>query len=271
MPTILFEIAMTLYFAAMVVGIVEFFRSSKATSAIMLSLAVAGFVLHTAGIVSRYVTAGQIPIVSPHEATSFFAWCVVLVFFVLELRYRPGLLGSFIMPLVFALMFTASLFPRDVVPMAPVLQSNWLVFHTLFAFLANAAFAMAAGVGVMYLVQEHFVRSKQLGGMFHRLPSLQSLDHMNYRLITVGFPLFTLAMVTGMLWAESAWGSYWRWDPREVWSLITWFIFAMIIHSRLVAGWRGRRAAVLSVIGFISILVAFFGIKFLEKGLHVFI
>lgn len=270
MSTILFEIAMTLYFASMVVGIVEFFRSSRGTSAIMLSLTAAGFVLHTAGIVARYVMTGHIPIVSPHEATSFFAWCIVLIFLSLEIRLRPGLLGSFIMPLVFSLMLLASLFTRDVTPLDPVLRSNWLLFHTLFAFLANACFAMAAGVGIMYLVQEHFVRTKHLGGMFHRLPSLQSLDDISHRLITVGFPLLSLAIVTGVFWANSVWGSYWRWDPREVWSLITWLIFAMILYTRLVAGWRGRRASVLTVLGFASVLVAFFGVKLLEKGVHLF-
>jgi cytochrome c-type biogenesis protein CcsB len=140
----------------------------------------------------------------------------------------------------------------------------------MFAFLANASFALAFAIGIMYLVQEHYVKSKHLGDLFQRLPSLQSLDWINYRLITVGFPLLTLAIITGALWADSAWGSYWRWDPREVWSLITWFIYAIVLHARLISGWRGRRASILSIIGFLTILFAFFGIKILKKGLHVF-
>jgi cytochrome c-type biogenesis protein CcsB len=123
----------------------------------------------------------------------------------------------------------------------------------------------------MYLIQEHHVKSKHLGGLFERLPSLQTLDELNYRLITMGFPLLTLAILTGSLWAESAWGSFWRWDPREVWSLVSWFIYAIILHARLVAGWRGKRAAILSIAGFLTILIAFFGIKLLHKGLHVFL
>jgi len=161
--------------------------------------------------------------------------------------------------------------PREIKPLSPVLQSYWLGIHTVLAFLGNAAFAMAFGIGLMYLVQEHYVKSKHLGGLFERLPSLQTLDEINYRLITIGFPLLTLAIITGVLWAESAWGSYWNWDPREVWSLITWFIYAIVLHARLIAGWRGKKAALLSIIGFLTILIAFFGIKLLQKGLHVFL
>jgi cytochrome c-type biogenesis protein CcsB len=271
MGTILFELALTFYFAATIVGIIELFRGTKITSRIMLLLVITGFAFHTASIIYRYVAGGHIPITNPHEATSFFSWCIVLIFFILEFRYKISLLCSFIMPVVFVLMLSSSMLPREIKPLSPTLQSYWLGIHTVLAFLGNAAFALAFGIGTMYLVQEHYVKSKHLGGLFERLPSLQTLDEVNYRLITMGFPLLTLAIITGALWAETAWGSYWRWDPREVWALITWFIYAIVLHARLVAGWRGRRAAVLSILGFITILIAFFGIKLLRKGLHVFL
>ncbi|MEW6161772.1 MAG: c-type cytochrome biogenesis protein CcsB [Nitrospirota bacterium] len=271
MGTILFELALTFYFAATIVGIIELFKGRKITSRIMLSFVLIGFALHTANIIYRYVVAGHIPITNFHEATSFFSWCIVLIFFILQFRYRVSLLSSFVMPIVFVLMLSSSMLPKEIKPLSPALQSYWLGVHTVIAFLGNAAFALASGVGTMYLVQEHYVKSKHLGGLFVRLPSLQTLDELNYRLITLGFPLLTLAIITGSLWAESAWGSYWRWDPREVWSLITWFIYAIVLHARLTAGWRGRRAAILSIIGFLTILVAFFSIKLLRKGLHVFL
>ena len=151
-----------------------------------------------------------------------------------------------------------------------MLQSHWLGVHTVLAFLSNAAFALAFGIGLMYLVQEHHVKSKHLGGLFERLPSLQTLDDINYRLITWGFPLLTLAIITGALWAQSALGNYWNWDPRETVSLITWLIYAIILHARLVAGWRGKRAALLSILAFLIILAAFFGIKMFRIGYHVF-
>lgn len=285
-----FEIALALYFAATVAGIVELLRSAKgamrpgsASAAVGSARAVSstlsramyffaglGFFAHSVNIVYRYAASAHMPVATPHEATSFFAWCTVLLFFALELRYRLGLLGSFIMPVAFVLMFAASALSRDIRPLSPALQSNWFGVHAVLAFLGNAAFALAFGIGVMYLVQEHYVKSKRLGGLFERLPSLQSLDWMNYRLITIGFPLLTLAIITGAFWAESAWGSYWSWDPRQVWSLVTWLIYALILHARLLAGWRGRRAAALSILGFLTIIVAFFGLKLLGKGLHVF-
>lgn len=267
---ILFELALTCYFAAALVGILEIIRANRTTSILMFVLAAAGFGLHTANIVTRFVVAGHIPITNLHEASSFFAWCIVFLFFFLEYRYRIGLLGSFIMPVVFIVMLSSSLLPRKIEPLNPLLQSYWLGIHTVLAFLGDAAFAMAFGVGVMYLLQEHYVKTKRLGGLFHRLPSLQILDEINYRLITLGFPLLTLAIITGAFWAESSLGTYWRWDPKETWSLITWFVYALVLHVRLTVGWRGRRAAILSIIGFSLVLFTFFGVNLLLKGFHAF-
>ncbi len=267
---ILFELALTFYFAATIIGVVELFRGSRATTRIMLVLAAVGFILHTANIVLSALS-GHIPVTNMHEASSFFSWCIVLLFFYVEYRYRIGLLGSFIMPIVFILMLSSSVLPREITPVSPILQSSWLGIHTALAFLGDAAFAMAAGIGVMYLVQEHFVKTKRLGSLFQRLPSLQILDEVSYKLITLGFPLLTLAIITGALWAESAWGSYWRWDPKEVWSLITWFIYALVLHVRLTAGWRGKKAAILSILGFSIVLFTFFGVNLLLKGVHSFV
>ncbi|TAL25993.1 MAG: c-type cytochrome biogenesis protein CcsB [Nitrospirae bacterium] len=271
MGTILFELALTFYFAATIIGIIELFKGTKTTARVMLLLVVIGFALHTASIIYRYIAAGYIPISNPHEATSFFSWCTVLLFLILELRYKIGLLGSFIMPLVFVLMLSSAMLSREIKPLSPVLQSYWFGIHTVFAFIGNAAFAMAFGIGIMYLVQERYLKSKHPSGLFQRLPSLQSLDEINYRLITIGFPFLTLAIITGALWADKAWGGYLRGDPREVWALITWLIYAIVLHARLISGWRGKRAAILSIIGFLTILIAFFGIKLLGKGLHVFL
>lgn len=271
MITLFFELALTFYFTATIISIVELFRSSKTTTKIMLLFVAAGFILHTVSIVLRYADAGRMPAVNPHEATSFFSWCTVLIFLILEFRYKLGLLGSFIMPLVFVLMLSSAMLPREIKPLSPELRSYWLSIHTILAFIGNAAFAMASGIGVMYLIQERYVKSKHPSGLFQRLPSLQILDEINYRLITIGFPLLTLAIITGALWAQSAWGSYLRGDFRVVWAIITWLTYAVVLHTRLLAGWRGKRAAILSIIGFITILIAFFGLKLIKKGLHVFL
>lgn len=267
-----FELALTFYFLATIIGIIFLFRGKKATSRIIFILAVIGFVFHTTNIIIRYVKGGHIPITNLHEASSFFSWCMVVLFFVLEARYKIELLGAFIIPIIFVLMLSSSVLPREINPsLNPVLQSYWLGIHTTLAFLGDAAFAMAAGVGVMYLLQERYVKSKHLSGLFRRLPSLQVLDEINYRLISLGFPLLTLAIITGVIWANSAWGSYWRWDPKEVWSLITWLTYALVLHLRLTIGWRGKKASILSIIGFAIVIFTFFGVNLLFKGTHTFV
>jgi len=270
METVLFELALTCYFTVTIIGIIELFKGSKDLSLLMLVVTCAGFLTHSASIVYRYASAGYLPVTSMHEAASFFAWCIVLIFFFLAYRYKIGIMGSFILPIVFILMLLSSMLPRVIRPLEPVLRSYWLGIHTFFAFLAGAAFAVACGIGIMYLLQEHYLKSKNTHGLFKKLPSIQVLDEINYKLITLGFPLLTLAIISGAFWAESAWGSYWRWDPKEVWSLITWFIYALILHIRLTAGWRGKNAAFLSIIGFLIVLFTFFGVNLLLKSLHSF-
>ncbi len=269
-PIYLFELAITFYFAAMIVSITEVFRGTKTISKLMTSFAVLGFAMHTANMVMRYVSGGYLPIASLHEVTAFFAWCIILIFLFLEWRYQLGLLSSFVMPMVFALMLLSSILPRSIKPLPPLLQSSWFGVHISLAFLGNAAFAMAFGVGVMYLIQENHLKSKRLGGLFKRLPNIQVLDHLNYRLVSIGFSLLTLAVITGAIWAQSALGSYWRWDPKEVWSLITLLIYALILHVRLNSGWRGRKVAILSIIGFMVVLFTFLGVNFLLDSSHSF-
>jgi cytochrome c-type biogenesis protein CcsB len=274
---LLFEFALTFYFIATIVGAIELFKSAKAVSKdtkhprAILYLAMVGFLFHTANIVVRYVEGGHIPITNLHEASSFFSWCIVVLFFFHEYRYKLGLLGSFIMPIVFILMLSSSVFPREIKALSPVLKSSWFGIHVVLAFLGDAAFAMACGIGIMYLIQERCVKAKHLSSLFQRLPSLQALDEINYHLITLGFPLLTLAIVTGAVWANTAWGTYWRWDPKEVWSLITWLIYALVLHLRLTLGWRGKKAAILSIVGFSVVIFTFFGVTLILKGFHVFI
>lgn len=267
---LLFELALTFYLLATISGVIEIFRGKKSSSKVSLYLSIIGFIFHTANIVVRYIEGGHIPVTSMHEATSFFSWSVLILFFIHEFKYKLGLLSSFIMPIVFLLMFSSSVFPREIKVLSPVLQSYWFGIHTILAFLGDAAFAMACGIGIMYLIQERNVKSRHLSTLFQKLPSLQTLDEINYHLITLGFPLLTLAMITGVIWANSAWGTYWRWDPKEVWSLITWIIYALVLHLRLTVGWRGKKAAILSIIGFIIVIFTFFGVTLILKGQHVF-
>ena len=129
-------------------------------------------------------------------------------------------------------------------------------------------FALAFAAGIMYLIQERQIKAKKIGAFYHRLPALKVLDDLGYRCLTFGFPLLTLGIITGSVWAESAWGSYWSWDPKETWSLITWFLYAALLHGRLTVGWRGRRAAIFAIVGFAALVFTFLGVNLLLSGLH---
>ena len=121
------------------------------------------------------------------------------------------------------------------------------------------------GAQIFYLNTYIFKKKKRLGALYQKLPALDILDEINYRCLTLGFPLLTVAIITGAIWAETAWGTYWSWDPKETWSLITWFIYAALLHGRLTTGWRGRKAALLSIIGFFILLFTFLGVNLLPS------
>jgi cytochrome c-type biogenesis protein CcsB len=228
-----------------------------------------GFIVHCAFTVTRYLEAGHTPITNLHESLSFFSLAVVGVFIAFERSYHVFILGSFVTPLALILLMASSLYSSAIPHLPPALKSNWLLVHTSLAFLSYATFAVAFGAAIMYLIQERFLKKKRLGPLYQKLPSLVVLDEINYRCLTFGFPLLTIAIITGAIWAETAWGTYWSWDPKETWSLITWFIYAALLHGRLTTGWRGRRAALLSIVGFFVLLFTFLGVNLLPgDSLH---
>ena len=229
-----------------------------------------GFLSHTLALIVRYAEAGYTPVTNLHESLSFFAWMMTGILLIVNLKYRIKVLGAFLTPIALILMLFALALPTEIVPLAPVLRSAWHPFHVFFAFLGNAIFALAFCCGVMYLIQEKHLKSKNVGAVTRRLPSLQVLDDMNYQALKFGFPLLTLGIITGAIWAEYAWGRYWGWDPKETWSLITWFLYAALLHQRLAIGWRGRKAAIMAIIGFQAVLFTFLGVNLLLPGLHTY-
>jgi cytochrome c-type biogenesis protein CcsB len=266
-----FELSVILYLAATIISIIELFKNKKTARYILFISIIAGFVFHSADLINRYSLSGMMPAATPHEAASFFAWAIVFIYLMLEARFKTVILSSFIMPVVCILMFYSYSLPIETGNLNLVIKSHWFSAHILFAFLSNASFAIAFGIGIMYIVQEHYLKSKHHGGLFQRLPNLQSLDEINYRLITIGFSLLTIAIAIGALWAKSAWGVYWKFnDPRMMLSALTWFIYAGLLHQRLLLGWKGRKTAILSIIGFVIIIASFFAVKLLKKGMHIF-
>lgn len=270
MPTLLPDIALTLYLLGFILSIVNLIGDNQKTRPFSEGLILAGFIVHSFSIIYRFVIIGSIPTTSMHDSSSFFAWSVMVIYLYLLYRYKVSFLSAFILPVVLLLMLYCLTLPSEVKPLSPILQSYWLTIHTLFAFVGNAAFAVAGGIGVMYLIQEKNLKRKRPTALFLKLPSVQILDEINYKLITIGFPLFTLAIITGALWAEGAMGSFWRWDPKEVWSFITWLIYASILHLRIVKGYKGKKASILAIVGFLAVLFTYIGVNLFMESYHSF-
>jgi cytochrome c-type biogenesis protein CcsB len=211
---------------------------------------------------------GHAPLSNLYESLVFFAACISLIYLVIERRYANQVIGAFSAPLACLTMAYASLSPNisdRIQPLIPALKSNWLIAHVVTCFIGYGAFAVAFGVSLMYLFKQR--EPEATDGMIGRLPTLEALDDLTHQLIVFGFLFLCVGIITGAVWANSAWGRYWGWDPKETWSLITWFIYAALLHARLTRGWRGRRIAYLSIIGFAAVLFTYFGVNLLP-GLH---
>ena len=265
-----FKFATFFYFLAALGYLSYITFLKKVLSTLALTLVSIGFASHSLAILTRYVEAGYTPVTNLHESLSFFAWLIIGVLLLANLKFQIKVLGAFLTPIAIILMLFAFALPKEILPLAPVLRSFWHPFHVTFAFLGNAIFALAFCCGVMYLIQEHQLKSKKMGAIAKRLPSLKVLDDLNYQALTFGFPLLTLGIITGAVWAEYAWGRYWGWDPKETWSLITWFLYAALLHQRLTVGWRGRKAAIMAIVGFMAVLFTFLGVNLLLPGLHAY-
>ncbi len=267
---LLFKITLLIYFIATIFYLIGVISRNDKFSCNAKRLLIGGFAMHCLSIGVRWLATDITPAASLHESLSFFAWSLVFIYILFDLRYHMAMLGAFISPLALALMIFGAAVPSQAPNVNPMLDSWWFPVHVSLAFLGHAVFAIAAAAGVMYLLQERMLKSKKFSGLFYRLPSLNALDSMNYKCLTFGFPLMTMGIISGAIWANSAWGGYWRWDPKETWALITWFLYAALLHGRLTVGWRGRRAAIFAIIGFIFLLFTFFGVNLFLSGEHTF-
>lgn len=263
-----------LYLGCFILYMVYLAFRSERIGKIATSLTISSWGLHTAGILVRWwesyqLGIGRAPLTNLYESLVFFSWCIVLLYLLWEWRLRSKVIGAFAMPFAFLFIAYAAFTSDRIDPLIPALQSNWLHIHVITCFLSYASFAISCGVSIMYLWglrrQEKGKMDASIAAWF---PSLDSLDALVYKTIAIGFPLLTLGIVTGSAWANYAWGSYWSWDPKETWSLITWFVYAVFLHARLVRERRGKEMAVLSIIGFAAVLFTYFGVNFLLSGLH---
>lgn len=261
MTHIFFFLTGALYASAALVYLLCIMRASCTLTLWGGRLLSAGFIAHLLSTIHLAVNMKYLPLTNMQESLSFFSLTIVAAFIYFERKYKVTTLGSFVVPLALIMLIASSSLHAEARQLPPILQSNWFWFHALLAFASYACFTIAAGIALMYLLQRYFLKTKHFGPLFQKLPSLDTMDEISYRCLTVGWPLLTVAIISGSIWSEKAMGSYWIWDRKQTWSLIIWFIYAALLHGRITIGWRGKRAAILSIIGFIVVLFTFFSMK----------
>jgi cytochrome c-type biogenesis protein CcsB len=362
--SIFFDISAGAYILAMIIYVSYLVVRNRTVGIIASTMTIFGFVMQSTALIIRWVDSfyfwasanpesGYIesilraaPLRNLYESLIFFVWSLICIHLIIEFKYKNRSLGAFVTPLAaLALLFIdVSGTSKDIQPLIPALQSNWLLFHVLLSFLGYAAFGVSFGAAAAYiitvtesktektyifwsliigiflvvliamgidfislstaerakLIQNHFLKSTlrspsggiaaaswivsaafiyaiwQFGiGLKKVLSGLsltsEMLDDITYKSIAIGFPLFTIGgLIMGAIWANSAWGKYWTWDPKETWSLITWFVYALYLHARFVGGWRGKRAAILSIVGFVALIFTYLGVNLVLSGLHAY-
>lgn len=233
-----------------------------------------GLAGHTFAMILRWMESyrfgiGHAPLSNLYESLIFFAWAIILLYLLIEWRTKNRSVGAFATPLAFLIMAYASFagITTRIQPLIPALKSNWLIAHVITCFIGYAAFGIAFGLSIMYLMKRLNDSGKK-NAFLKFVPESNILEELSYQMVVIGFILLTLGIITGAVWAHSAWGRYWGWDPKETWSLITWLIYAALLHSRMVRGWRGKRLAILSIIGFFCVIFTYFGVNFVLSGLH---
>ncbi|MEW6184074.1 MAG: c-type cytochrome biogenesis protein CcsB [Bacillota bacterium] len=261
-----FIVALIGYFLAMVI-FVSYARSQSArTAKLGLAFAGGGAVAELLGLTVRSLQSGHWPFANTYEFTLLMGLGIAAATLIAGTRFHMPGIGIFAAPLIVSLTACAFYIRKAAEPLTPALQSYWLQFHVITATLAYGAFGLAFAMAVMYLVKDR--PGNRVQGLQCLIPEPGRLDRLMYGTIVFGFAFQTLVLITGAVWAEEAWGAWWRWDPKETWALITWLVYALYLHGRSRGSWRGRRAAWLSILGFAAVLFTFFGVTYLLSGPH---
>ena len=248
---------------------------------------------------SRWIVAGYFPLSNLYESLLFLTWTLLIIYLYIEFKTKSKLIGAILLPVILLINGFANLTLSPEMqkssPLVPALQSNWLMMHVSMMMLSYATLIIGSLLCILFLIISNY-QEVDLGAIdksslplynvlvdyyetkslstsneiseLGKLKLLSSLDNWSYRIIGLGFPFLTIGIIAGGVWANEAWGSYWSWDPKETWALITWIIFATYLHSRITKGWEGKKTAILGSIGFFIIWICYLGVNFLGKGLH---
>lgn len=218
---------------------------------------VTAFTLHTAFYLAQLILTQALSVKNVPETLSFFAWILCGIYLILQLKSKTRVLGAFISPVAFLLMVGASVGVEGAVSIPDTLKGGLVTLHVTLSIAGEALFALASCAGAMYLIQNRLIKEKSIGSFSRLLPSLKELDNINHICLLWGFPLLTLGVIAGSIWARTVWGSHWQWDPKQIWTLAAWLLYALLLHQRLALGWKGRRVALFSVLAFLILLTGF--------------
>jgi len=286
--------AMTIYWISL-----SFFKWTKNLSEIGKISAIIANILLFFILGSRWIVAGYFPLSNLYESLLFLTWTLLTIYLYVEFKTKSKLMGAILLPVALLINgfanLTLSAEMQKSSPLVPALQSNWLMLHVSMMMLSYGTLIMGSLLCILFLViskyqdinlqvldesslplynvmldyyeAKLFSPSDEVSEL-GKLKLLQSLDNWSYRIIGLGFPFLTIGIIAGGVWANEAWGSYWSWDPKETWALITWIVFATYLHSRITKGWEGKKTAILGGLGFFVIWVCYLGVNFLGKGLH---
>jgi len=257
-----------LYFISMT-GYVLFLFNQKSnyqkTAFCLISTAI-GF--HFVSMMIYTITTRYVPIQNLSQSLSAAAFAIGCMFLFFQYKFDLKILGVFVTILLSTIMLVVLMIPEAPVERNDILKGFWFYSHIILVLTGEAALGLACGTGILYLLQEKGIKTKSPGFFFKRLPSLDFLDNVGYTCLTTGFALLTIGLVTGFIYAKTIWGTFWSWDPKEVFSVGTWLVYAALLHLRLYSGWRGRKSAIMTIIGFFIIMFTFLGVNMLLGGHH---
>jgi cytochrome c-type biogenesis protein CcsB len=262
---VLFYIVIVCYFAATLLYFLFIALKKDGVAKAAALVQTVGFALHTAALVCRGLGAGRLPLTNQYEFATSFAWGLSLVSLIFITKYKFPVIGAFAAPVILLLIGYAAMQSREVKALMPALRSSWLGFHVSTAIIAYGSFGVSFVLGVIFLLRD---RMKDQGFWDKHVPAKEKLDLISYRSVCLGLLFLTFTIVTGAIWAEQAWGSYWSWDPKETWSLVTWLVYATYLHLRIRRGWKGKTAAVFAVAGFVCVIFTYIGVNTFLPGIH---
>jgi len=260
--TALGVVTVAFYLSALIAYLMAFVRKRHSMGVIGYRLVLVGLIAHTLAIIQRWQVAGRAPVANMHESMVFFSWAIIVIGASLERGYRLGCFGPAVVFVGLGLLGASRLWDSAIHPLMPALKSPWLFWHVASCMLAYGSFAVAWVAGGLYLVvsrrrHDETARTR-----------LEAIDGLGYQATAFGFLMLAVGIITGSIWANLAWGSWWSWDPKETWALITWLTYAIYLHHRLAMKWHPEKLAWFAVFAFPLVLFTYVGVNYLLVGLH---